>query len=124
MNRITKTFTITATEDVMNRFEKFLGFFHYNGGHSNIFGMYFDGDGSDFMRVSPEPNRGKIVDGYSDLSRISGFGADLEVARENCYDAFLINNDHWYRIENGKKIKYSGNKKYIQNEKREWILVE
>jgi len=126
MNKITKTFTITAPEDVMLRFERFLGFFHYNGGHSGLFAMEFDGDGSDFMKVSPEPPRDKnSKDGYSDRGKLSGLGADVEVAAEDWYDAYMINRDHQYRVRDGEKFKYmQDGRKYKQNEKREWVLID
>jgi len=74
-----KTFTIEAPPDVMRRFERFLCFLHYNGGHSGLFAMSFDGDGADFMKVDPPPPR-ELKEGMRDVS-----GADVEIARDDSF---------------------------------------
>lgn len=82
MKTITKTFEITATPDVMKRFERFLALMHYNGGHSATFGMPFDGDGSDVLKTNPPPENNE------DRKYIGGFGPELEIAYNNSYMAY------------------------------------
>jgi hypothetical protein len=72
---VTKAFTITTSPEVLARFEKFLCFLHYNGGHSGVFAMSFDGDGPERFKVEPAPDKGT-----RDWSRISDAGASVEVA--------------------------------------------
>jgi len=50
---VTESFKVTASPKVMERFKRFLTFLAYNDGHSGIFGLYFDGDGSDFCGSNP-----------------------------------------------------------------------
>ena len=76
MNLVKKTFTIEATPDTMKRFERFLCFFHYNGGHSGLFAMSFDGDGHEVMKVDPAPDE-SLKEGMGDIS-----GKDVEIAEE------------------------------------------
>lgn len=56
MSTETRTYTITASPDVLRRFERFLALLHYNAGHSAIFGLQFDGDGRDRLTVDPPPD--------------------------------------------------------------------
>lgn len=92
---VTKTFTITADPHTMKRFEKFLCFFHYNGGHSGLFGMYFDGDGSDRLKVDPAPDKGT-----RDYARISYSGQDIEIANENdCTSRPIAMDKTYYRVK-------------------------
>ena len=84
MNKITKTYTITATPDTLRRFERFMGFLHYNGGHSAIFGMPFDGDGHERFKCEPPPERD------STRGLISSAGPELELADDNCYKSYFI----------------------------------
>lgn len=96
---MTKSFTITANPDVMARFEKFLCFLHYNGGHSGIFGMSFDGDGHERLRVEPAPDKGS-----RDWSRISSAGPEVEVALDKCCKALSVDrNKNQYRCD-GKTL--------------------
>jgi hypothetical protein len=76
MERVKKTFTIEATPDTMKRFERFLCFFHYNGGHSGLFAMSFDGDGHEIMKIDPPPDK-DLMDGMRDVA-----GKDVEIAEE------------------------------------------
>lgn len=100
---VTKTFTISASPDVMRRFERFLAFFHYNGGHSGIFGMPFDGDGSDRMRIEPPPPLLVDENNYSEVGKIGGTGLELEIANDNGYSALAIDRGrNYYRTKNGK----------------------
>lgn len=97
MNTITKNFSITATPSVMKRFERFLCFLHYNGGHSAVFGMPFDGDGSDRLRVDPAPEKVN-----QDHHLIANGGPELEIALDDCYKSFSLNrNRRFYTAKNG-----------------------
>lgn len=97
-NKVTKSFTITANSDVMDRFEKFLCFFHYNGGHSGLFAMPFDGDGSDTFKVDPPPI------GNRDWSRISDAGCDVEIAKNDRCESRGFNWDKSYYSVEGNKM--------------------
>ena len=79
--RITKTFAITTSPDVMERFERFLALLHYNScfGHSGLFAMPLDGDGSDKVEVSPRLRFQHEVD------LCAGIGGDVEIAYDDCY---------------------------------------
>ena len=56
MSTETRTYTLTASPDVLRRVERFLALLHYNAGHSAIFGLQFDGDGRDRLAVDPPPD--------------------------------------------------------------------
>jgi hypothetical protein len=105
---ITKTFTITTNnQETMDTFERFLCFLHYNGGHSGIFGMEFDGDGSDRLKVDPAP--AKDSRGYNDFSIINT-GQDMEIACSSCYKSFPIDqNKHYYKAKGRKLFKINRN---------------
>jgi len=106
-NMITKTYEITATEDVIKRFERFLAFMHFNGGHSATFGMPFDGDGADILKVNPPPPLVKSEGKESDHNMVAGCGPTLEVAYNNSYAAYRINKEMpYYTVENGVKKKF------------------
>ena len=81
-NLVEKKFRISASPEVMDRFERFLSFFHYNGGHSGLFAMPFDGDGADCLKVSPAPPK----ENGKEMHEVSGSGADVEVAYDDSYD--------------------------------------
>jgi len=85
MNKVTKTFSITTTPDVMQRLENFLCFLHFNGGHSGLFAMPFDGDGSDKFKCDPPPTKLNY-----DHQLISDAGHELEVAYDNSFKAFAL----------------------------------
>lgn len=53
---IEKTITIRCNEGTWTRLVFFLALLHYNGGHSGVFGLVFDGDGSDRLTVEPNPS--------------------------------------------------------------------
>ena len=87
---IRKQFTITAPEEVMDRLEAFLAFMHYNGGHSGLFAMPFDGDGADKLKVEPPP-----PEKYRKPSgAIADAGGSVEIALGNGeYSSQFINYD-------------------------------
>jgi hypothetical protein len=103
-NIITKTFTITASKEVMQRFEKFMCFLHYNGGHTATFAMPFDGDGSDRFECDPPPDKGT-----RDWSHISDVGHEIEIALndscksipvDHCRPYYLVRDNKLYKIHN------------------------
>lgn len=96
---VTRTFTVTASEDVMKRFEKFLCFLHFNGGHSGTFAMPFDGDGSDKFEVYPPPHKGN-----KDWSRIASAGCDVEIAKNDRCESRPLNWDKPYYFVKGKEL--------------------
>lgn len=81
----TKTFTVTTSPEVLARFEKFLCFLHYNGGHSGLFAMPFDGDGHERFHVEPAP-----ATGTRDWSRISDAGPEVEIACDKVCKAISL----------------------------------
>lgn len=102
---ITKVFTITATPNVMKTFERFLAFMHHNGGHSATFGMTFDGDGWDFLEVSPSDEVEKYV---RDAHRIGSCGPEFEIAYEDSYWAtFGDHKRNRYKVKDGKAYRYN-----------------
>ena len=85
MRRVKQTFTIEATEDTMQKFLRFLASMHFNGGHSGLFAMPFDGDGHEFLKVEEglpkELSRG---------NNIANSGATIEVAMVGCTEGYFI----------------------------------
>jgi len=88
---ITKTFEISAPPEVMQRFENFLGFLHFNSGHSGLFAMSFDGDGSDTLKCNPEPKIA-VKDGNKDKNDVAGFA--IEIANEDGYQGMRHPDKH------------------------------
>ena len=81
MTRIKKTFEVETSPAVMERLERFLALLHHNSnfGHSALFGMWLDGDGSDKVKVIPTPK-------FSDeVGLIGGVGDGVEIAGNGCY---------------------------------------
>lgn len=86
MKRVKKTFTIEATEDTMQKFLRFLAFMHFNGGHSGLFAMSFDGDGHEILKV-----KGGLPDKLRFGNRISNSGATVEIAGRNGTQGWFVN---------------------------------
>ena len=104
---VKETFEIEATPDTMGKFKAFLGFFHYNGGHSGLFGMSFDGDGHERLTVKPEPLPDKKL--RKGIHAIGGAGPELELAHDDgTYSALVVDRDkHSYTTdEDGKLYKF------------------
>ena len=79
----TKIFEITTNSlSVMRRLERLFALLHYSSrfGHSAIFGMSLDGDGSDMVTV-------KGLDGRlaHEVDAIGGVGFDVELANDISY---------------------------------------
>lgn len=85
---VTKTFTVTASDFiVMHRFERLLAMLHFNSnfGHSSIFGIPLDADGSDKIRVAEiDKNLGRQV------GLLAGIGYDVELAGDGNYSGKFI----------------------------------
>lgn len=84
------TVTISGSQECVDRVLAFLGVLNNNGGHSGIFGISWDGDGSDAVHVE-----GKDFDpaDYGDLTNaLSSYGAAVEYVAEGC-TGFVLNND-------------------------------
>jgi len=110
-DKTTKTFTVTATEEVMARFERFLALLHYNSsfGHTSLFAMHLDGDGSDRLQV-------KEIDGNlaHEVDAIGGVGYNVEIAGNKKYYGVFIDHEKgapWYTgnaanlYKDGKVVK-------------------
>jgi len=71
-----RTYTIYATKEVFCELETFFAFMHYNGGHTGLFAMPFDGDGHEMLTIDPAPDESlrTVVHG------VSGIGAGVEIA--------------------------------------------
>lgn len=81
-DKITRIFEITTSPNLMKRLERFLALLHFNGkfGHSGLFGMSLDGDGSEDITVNDiDPDLSK------DVNAIGGVGYHVEIARDNSY---------------------------------------
>lgn len=85
MQQIKKTFEITATPEVMARFERLLALMHYSAlwGHSATFAMAVDGDGADRFSVDPKPEE----ELRKQIGLITGVGGSLEIAMTEGYTA-------------------------------------
>jgi len=85
---VTKVFTITTQPNVMQRIERFFALLHFNGifGHSNLFGMHMDGDGSEKITID-EIDR----DLRYEVNVIGGIGYDVEIASDTGYSGRFIN---------------------------------
>ena len=108
----TKTFTITTSSPIiMRRIERFFAMLHYNScfGHSNLFGMRLDGDGSETVVIE---NLDKSL--AHEVNAIGGVGYDVEIANDDNYNGRFIdrNRKNFYQTrpaanlyKNGKLIK-------------------
>jgi len=85
--KVTKTFKIIATPSVMKKFENFLGFLHFNTGHSGLFAMSFDGDGDDILRCEPAPEK-HVKPGKKDVRDVAG--GSVEIANEDGYQTLSV----------------------------------
>ena len=95
-SKITKTFTITTSREVMKRIEHFLALLHFNSifGHSGLFAMHLDGDGPEKVRVNDLPRELK-----DQVNAIGGVGYGVEIANENGYSGKFLDRkreSRWY----------------------------
>jgi hypothetical protein len=103
MNLIKSIFEITATSEVMIKLERLFAFMHNNGGHSGLFAIEFDGDGSDYFKISPEPREDLVHDAHKIAYCTNG----VEVAFENAFYSYPIDRNNVWRVKDGKKEKYN-----------------
>lgn len=92
----TKTFTITTSPTLMRRIEKFFALLHFNSsfGHSGIFGMPLDGDGSEKVKIRPI-NRELL----HQVDLIGGVGYDVELVGDIGYTGLFKDKNKrtdWY----------------------------
>lgn len=87
MTTETKTFTITAGPALMRRIERFLALLHFNSsfGHSAIFAMPLDGDGSEKVKIEPIDRRLA-----HEVDAIGGVGYHVELARDDSYSGYML----------------------------------
>ena len=108
---VVKTFTVRATSDVMARFERFLALLHYNScsGHSCLFAMHLDGDGSERLDVK-EVDRNLM----HEVDAIGDVGYNVEIAGNKKYYGVFIDHEKgapWYTgnaanlYKDGKVVK-------------------
>lgn len=84
--KITKTFTITANEEMMGDIERFLACLHLftNWGHSSILALSQDGDGHDLVKVEGEdfnPSKYRVYADY--ISRFRPKERKVEIVDES-----------------------------------------
>ena len=113
--RITKTFTITTSADVMKRLERFFAMLHFNSnwGHSSFFGLFVDGDGADKITVDPKPTNHEEVD------LLGGVGFDVEIAQDNSYTGRFFAKErtaYWVKDKKLYRQKYSPTEKQFEPE--------
>lgn len=104
---ITKTFNITTSPEVMKCIERFFALLHWNSrfGHSSIFAMPLDCDGSDKVTVDPVPEHAKEVE------LIGGVGFDVEIAQPYSYGGkFEAKHRSIYRVKDKKLYRQRVNK--------------
>lgn len=111
--KITRTFEIETSEEVMRRIERFLALLHHNSnwGHSGIFAMNLDGDGDDHVKITPTPLH------KEEVQAIAYIGHDVEIAGSNGYTCKkTTNTDIIYHVEpSSKGAGIFRNNELIQN---------
>ena len=105
MKEETKVFEITANPQILRRIERFLALLHFNScfGHSGLFGMGLDGDGSEKVVVK-DINRSL---GY-EVDLIGGIGYGVEIANDTSYSGRFIDNERsskWVTQRSGSLYK-------------------
>jgi len=74
------TVTLEGSQECVDRVLALLGILHNNGGHSGYFGVDWDGDGADSIRVKGKDFNSKK---YHDLTEaLSSYGGSVEVVCE------------------------------------------
>lgn len=71
-----KTYTIRGTKGALHKLETFFAFMHYNGGHTGLFAMPFDGDGHERLTIDPAPDESL----RKPAQATAGVGAGVEIA--------------------------------------------
>jgi hypothetical protein len=119
---VTKTFTITAHEDSMAKLEAFFAMLHFNGGHSSIFGIEFDGDGHDTAKFDPEPPK------FPAGGKMASVGVDAEIAMgKNMCIGYMFENDRRYESRGDGEAKrqvYKDGEGWVEDESKkmaDWV---
>ena len=87
---VTLDVKIKGHPDTMKKFVRFLAMLHHNGGHSAFFGLWFDGDGHDHLKV--EPWEFEDVDTLrGGAQMIADVGHDVEAASDSGWSAMPLN---------------------------------
>jgi len=112
MNKITKTFEITASKEVMDRFERLISLLYYSSAHgfSSAFAMHLDGDGAGKFEVNPKPPSHH----RKEISVLTKYGFDCYLAQSYGYSRLKLskNQEPYYRTQmaptmfKNKKLDY------------------
>ncbi len=118
----TKTFTVTAPDDTMEKLEAFFSMLHFNGGHSGIFGITFDGDGHESAKFDPEPPK------FHAGGQISGVGTDAEIvtSKDVCTGYSFKNDKKWVARgdEKAETMVYKDSEGWVPDEaKKQYAQV-
>ena len=104
-NLKSQTYTITASPEVIERFERFLAMLTVSSssGHSGTFGMSFDGDGAEEFLV-PRTNLTKYSEG---AKRLMSVGYHIEIANRYGFTGIFMDWDKksdWQFTDDGEKV--------------------
>lgn len=103
--RETHNYTIEMSPEVKKIFDHFLALLHYNSnwGHSAIFGMFLDGDGSAVFEVKKGLNEDPSI--RKGVNEIGGSGAHMEIAQSDGFMGEFFDRSHsTYSIKDGDKL--------------------
>lgn len=94
----TKTFTIVTSPEVMERIERLFALLHFNSnyGHSGIFAIPLDCDGTDKIVIEEMKDKKHLA---YEVDAISSVGYDVEVARNANYGGYFIDRSrpsYWF----------------------------
>ena len=101
---ITREMKISATPEVWLKLERFFALMHFNGGHTAIFGIAFDGDGADAFKIDPPPRE----ELRKPAQRIGDAGPTLEIANENSYTAKHVKVEGFYVMRDSDVLLKDG----------------
>ena len=85
--RQTRIYAVSASEEVLERFERFLAMLNYNSmwGHSGTFCMPLDGDGSESFIVDMPNDRQFSGVLRKEVELCSSIGGDFEIANTKSF---------------------------------------
>ena len=90
---VTQTLSITGSVECVERIKALLGLLQLNGawGHSGVFGIWWDGDGSDQVDIT---GVGFNTSDYVDMANALHYGGDVECVGENGVGYVLMNDEN------------------------------